>query len=932
VSSGYHGDEPRRGGVSGGYGRGPRYEPASPGEEHEPDGDTASGPGDLSDLWREPDPWAAEARRGLEAWQEPAPWREDARPGPEDSHHRGDDRYRPRGDDAQRTGGYRGDQARRDDRRDYGRAYNGDEAWRDDSRRGGPVPAEDYQSPAVRRGPDHQRPDPQRPDPQRPDPQRPGRPPGEPDAPTEAVRPPTGWHELPQPPADPRPRGRTGGSQHRAGSDAWRQAPPPAGPPRRSAAPPPAEPDSTRAWWDDAFRPAADGGPGQPGPPRAPDPQVPRTPVQPPSAPSPGAPPGAPSPSAPSPSAPSPGAPSPSAPSPGAPSRAPQAAAPRRPSAQGYGVPPGELTQPIPIYQPQGTYAADAYRVAEPYGETALADTAYAPQPVFRPDQAAPGGRPAAAGSSLTRSTGSMAVGTLISRVTGFLRTFVFVFALGTATLANSYNLANTLPNAVYDVMIGGVLTSVVVPLLVKAAKDHRDSGEAYDQRIFTLSILGLGAVTVVATVAAGLLVDLYAGSVAGAEHRLTVIFAYFFIPQIFFYGLSSLIGAILNTRNSFAAPMWTPIINNVVVIAVGLLFVVTVGLHKSASTVSAGGVLLLGIGTTLGIIVQTVSLVPALRKVGFRWRPRFDFRRAELAEISHMAVWMLAYVVSTQITFVVTTRLANAASVHVPDAGVSAYNYSYALFLLPYAIIGVSVTTALLPRMSRHAAEGRYTLVRDDFSASIRLSSVILVPAALLLAVLGPPLCEFLFSYGSSSVAGARYIGEAFAAFSLGLVPFVIFQLLLRVFYALHDSRTPAVIGVLTMIATVIGNFIVAAILPAGEVVIGLAFVYGITSVFSVMIAWRLLTRRVGSLDGRVVTRSLVRMHVASIPPVIFAFAVSAAVSVVVHPGAVNGFITVLIGGGGALLLYVIVARALRLDELSQLMRMTGGRFGRRG
>ena len=894
MSSGYHGDEPRRGGVRGGYGRGPRYEPDGPSEGHEPDGDPASSPGDLSDLWREPDPWAAEARRGLEAWQEPGPWREDARPGHEDPYRRGDDPYRPRADDAQRTGGYRGDRTPRDDQRGYDQAYDGDEAWRDDSRRAEPVPADDYQSPVRWRGPDHQR----------PDPQPPGRPPREPDAPTEAERPPTGWHKLQQPPGDPGPRGRTGSSQHSADPDAWRQAPPPAGPPRRPAAPPPAEPDGTRAWWDDAFRPPAGGRPGQPGPPHAPDPQLPTAPARPASAPQ---------------------APAPQAP-------APQAPALRRPSAQGYGVPPGELTQPIPIYQPQGTYVADAYRAAEPYDETALADTVYAPQPVFRPGGTAPGERPAAAGSSLTRSTGSMAMGTLISRVTGFLRTFVFVFALGTATLANGYNLANTLPNAVYDVMIGGVLTSVVVPLLVKAAKEHSDSGEAYDQRIFTLSILGLGAVTVVATVAAGLLVDLYAGSVPGAEHRLTVVFAYFFIPQIFFYGLSSLIGAILNTRNSFAAPMWTPIINNVVVIAVGLLFVVTVGLHKTASTVSGGGVLLLGIGTTLGIIVQTVALIPALRKVGFRWRPRFDFRRAELAEISRMAVWMLAYVVSTQITFVVTTRLANAASAHVPDAGVSAYNYSYALFLLPYAIIGVSVTTALLPRMSRHAAEGRFSLVRDDFSASIRLSSVILVPAALLLAVLGPALCEFLFSYGSSSVAGARYIGEAFAAFSLGLVPFVIFQLLLRVFYALHDSRTPAIIGLLTMIATVIGNLIAAAVLPAGEVVIGLAFVYGITSVFSVMIAWRLLTKRVGSLDGRVVTRSLVRMHVASVPPVAFAFAVSAAVTVVIHPGAVNGFITVLIGGGGALLLYVIVARALRLDELSQLMRIVGGRFGRRG
>ncbi len=828
MTGGSSGDEPHRGGVGGGYGRDPRYQPPGPGERDDPgeDGTAGYGSGDLSDLWREPDPWVADARRGLEAWQD--------------------------GDEP----GYR------------------DQGWyRDESRSGDRARYRNQPRHEPRSGP-------------------------------------RAWHD---PAEQPRDQGLSSpaGNQPRpaGGQDAWRQAPPPAGPPRRPAGPatPPPGPAESgqreRAWWDDAFRPsspasspadpgrAGSAGTDRPGRSRAGRSQ-----------------------------------PRPSQPAQGQPGQGQPPPAPaRRPSAQGYGVPPGELTQPIPIYQPQGTYVADTYRVAGPHDDAALAETVYVPLPDFRPEGAAP------AGTGLARSTRSMAIGTLISRVTGFLRTFVFVFALGTATLANAYNNANTLPNAVYDVMIGGVLTSVVVPLLVKAANKHRDGGEAYNQRIFTLTVVALGIVTVVATLAAGLLVDLYAASVHGAEHRLMVVFAYFFIPQIFFYGLSSLIGAILNTRNSFAAPMWTPIINNVVVIVVGLLFVVTIGLDKTASDVSTGGVLLLGIGTTLGIIVQTVALIPALRKVGFRWRPRFDFRREELAEIGRMAIWMLAYVVSTQITFVVTTRLANAASVHVPDAGVSAYNYSYALFLLPYAIIGVSVTTALLPRMSRHAAEGKFWLVRDDFSASIRLSSVILVPAALLLAVLGPALSEFLFSYGSSSVAGARYIGEAFAAFSLGLVPFVIFQLLLRVFYALHDSRTPAFIGFLTMIATVIGNLIVAAILPPGQVVVGMAFVYGVSYVLSAAVAWRLLSRRVGGLDGRVVTRSLVRMHMATIPPVVLAFAVGAAVGAVVHPGPAYGFITVLIGGGGAVLLYIVVARALRLDELNQLMRMVGGRFGRR-
>jgi putative peptidoglycan lipid II flippase len=647
--------------------------------------------------------------------------------------------------------------------------------------------------------------------------------------------------------------------------------------------PEPADQDQgERAWWDDAFRPAgpgtrAPGGPPAPGGPSAP---------------------------------------------PGRPGQAPRRPErPRPPSAQGYGVPPGELTQPIQIFAPQPRFIANPYTAQEDYLDVVAEETSL---DLLRE-------APPSTGPSLARSTKSMAIGTLLSRVTGFLRTFVFVFALGSGYLADAYNNANTIPNAVYDVMIGGVLTSVVVPLLVKAAKEHRDGGEAYNQRMFTLTVLALGAVTIVATAAGSVLVDLYASRVQGREHELMVVFAYFFVPQIFFYGLSSLIGAILNTRNSFAAPMWTPIINNIVVIVVGLLFVVTVGLNKTPSTVPSGGVLLLGIGTTLGIIIQTVALVPALRRVGFRWRPRFDFRRAELAEIGRMATWMFGYVISTQIGFIVTTNVANTAGAHAAGIGVSAYNYSYALFLLPYAIIGVSVTTALLPRMSKNAAEGRYQQVSDDFSYSIRLSSVILVPAALLLAVLGAPLVEFLFSYGSMSTPEARYVGEAFGAFSLGLIPFVIFQLLLRVFYAMHDSRTPAIIGFLTAIATVIGNFVVLAILPPGRVVIGMAFVYGLTSVFSAVIAWRLLNRRIGSLDGRLVTRSLVRMHVATIPALIFALVTMVTVGAILHPGPVYGFIVSLVGGGGALLLYVIVAKALHLDELNQLMRMVSGRFGRR-
>ena len=188
-----------------------------------------------------------------------------------------------------------------------------------------------------------------------------------------------------------------------------------------------------------------------------------------------------------------------------------------------------------------------------------------------------------------------MAVGTLVSRGTGFLRTLVVVYAIGVGTLGNAYNNANTLPNTVYYLMLGGIFTSVVVPLLVRAARRDPDHGEAYAQRMFTLGAVALLVVTVVATLLAGPLVDLYAptihgpaGSPLAAEHNLMVLWAYFFIPQIFFYGMSSLIGAILNTRGRFAAPMWAPVVNNLVVIVIGGLYVLTVGLHKDPSNISA--------------------------------------------------------------------------------------------------------------------------------------------------------------------------------------------------------------------------------------------------------------------------------------------------------------------------------------------------------
>jgi putative peptidoglycan lipid II flippase len=526
--------------------------------------------------------------------------------------------------------------------------------------------------------------------------------------------------------------------------------------------------------------------------------------------------------------------------------------------------------------------------------------------------------------TSVVRSSGVMALGTLASRGTGFLRTLVLVYVLGsTAQVSLAYNNANTLPNAVYDLMLGGILTSVVVPLLVSAAKRDADGGEAYDQRMFTLATMALAVLTLIATLAAGLLVDLYAHDLTPAEHHLTVIFAFFFIPQIFFYGVCSLAGGVLNARGHFAAPMWTPVINNIVVIAVLLMYVAIGGTASSATAITGSQVQLLGLGTTLGIVAQTVALIPFLRRVGFRWHPRFDFRRAEVQEIVRMAAPLFGYIVTTQVSFLVVQNVANAAYQHASYDGFSTYSYAWQLFQLPYAIVGISVITALLPRMSAHAAERKFADVKRDFSGGVRLSSVIVVPAALILLVLGAPLAEAVLGYGEMSTADARYTGLVFGIFSLGLVPYMMFQLMLRVFYAMHDSRTPMYIGVAVMIANITISLLSLNMLPTGHVVEGLAAAFGIANVVGTIAAWRILSRRMHGLAGHTIARSLIRMHAAAVPAAVFALAITFAVGVIVPSGPAFGIITLIFGGSGALLLYVLFAKALGITEVAEL---TGG------
>lgn len=536
------------------------------------------------------------------------------------------------------------------------------------------------------------------------------------------------------------------------------------------------------------------------------------------------------------------------------------------------------------------------------------------------------------------RSGAVMALATIFSRLTGFLRTAMIVAALGTQALGDAYNTANTMPNVVYDLLFGGILTSILVPMIVRARERDPRYGEQFLQRLFTLGVLFLTLLTAVAMLLAPVLVDIYGRGFTRDQRHLAILFTLFFLPQILFYGLGALAGAILNTRGRFGAPMWAPVLNNIVVIAMAVVFIAMTTGQPTPSNLSDTAFLLLALGTTGGIVLQTVVLWPALRAVGFRWRPRFDVQRGELGQIGRMAGWTLLYVVALQIANAVVTGLANDAGALAREQGLGqGYGYTpffnaYQLFQLPYAIVAVSVITALLPRMSEHAAEGRNELVRDDFSSGLRLSSVIMVPGAALMLVLAPEIAVVLFAHGNTSTSDAMVIAHVTQMFAIALLPFSIYQLMLRVFYAFGDTRTPAFIGVVTASANIAMAVTVFHVLPPQRIVIGIGFGFAIANLVGAIVCWTVLRWRLGGLDGGRIATAHVKLLAAAVPAAAFAYGVHVGFDrwLGTTQSAALGALVAGAAGGGVL--YLIAARLLRVAEVQTLIGTVTARLPGRG
>ena len=520
-----------------------------------------------------------------------------------------------------------------------------------------------------------------------------------------------------------------------------------------------------------------------------------------------------------------------------------------------------------------------------------------------------------------------MAVGSLVSRATGFLRTVVIAAALGSTLVGNAYTNAQFFPGMIYELLLGAILTSVLVPVLVRARKSDPDGGTAYTQRLLTLAVLALGATTLLAVAAAPLLALLVTRD--APSRGLVTTLSYLILPTIFFYGLAAILTAVLNTRGHFAAPMWAPILNNLVVIATFGLYLLLFGTDPpTPDRMSAGKIALIGGGTLLGIVVQAGGLVPALRRVGFRWGWRYDFRALRPRELGRLGVWMFCYVAVNQVGVVVLMRLINAASADDDNAGLLIYNNVFLLMMMAHGIIAVSIIVALLPRMSAASADGRYADVAADLSRGTRMATAVLAPIVVGYAVLALPLSVTLFQWGNFEDTDAAAMAPVLLIAGLALIPFAISQLVTFTWYALPDTKTPALVNIPVVglrIVVQVGLFLAfSASFVATGVMLGNAVSY----VFAAAVMAWLLRRRIGRIGLREIAVTTAKVLLAGGGAALVCLLVVRLLPGAAAPTKLQAVVQLIAGAVAIGATYVGLAVLLRLREVNEVLDLVRRRL----
>ncbi|MCL1838804.1 MAG: murein biosynthesis integral membrane protein MurJ [Propionibacteriaceae bacterium] len=534
----------------------------------------------------------------------------------------------------------------------------------------------------------------------------------------------------------------------------------------------------------------------------------------------------------------------------------------------------------------------------------------------------------------LLDATAIMASGTLISRIFGLVRAVMIAFVLGNATMrVEAFSFALTVPNSLYILLVGGTLSNVLVPQIVRAITSDADGGKAFINRLLTGFIMLLGVLAVIITVGASWVMTIYTddawrGDEMLAHWQALLLMSFITMPQLFFYGVFYLLGQILNARGRFGAMMWAPIANNVIQVGIFGAYLAVWGTNASVGQpFTTPQACLLAAGSTLGIVVQTAVLIPFLKKAGFTYRPRFDLLHTGLGRTFHIAKWMVAYTTLTSLALLVVHRLLSTATSIDPitkelirGAGLNAYQNGHLIWILPHSLIAVSLATAMMPSAARLAQAKEFDQLASEVIRIVRIALTFIVPASFAYLVLANPIANLIYSHG----AGAddyHVIGWTLICFAIGLIPFSIQFLYLRAFYALDDTKTPFLLQlVISGIHVCLALALYWVMNWPQMLAPRMALAYSLAYLLGAVITHRALRKRLPQLDTSKLIQQLVKLTLASIPAAGVAWLIIWGFAGQDKPLQALGLLAALVG---ATVVFYLAARLMHIAEISQLLNV---------
>jgi putative peptidoglycan lipid II flippase len=525
---------------------------------------------------------------------------------------------------------------------------------------------------------------------------------------------------------------------------------------------------------------------------------------------------------------------------------------------------------------------------------------------------------------SLGNASG-MAVGTLLSRITGVIRDIALVAAIGTGIFSDTYSVANSIPNIIYILVAGGAINAVFIPALVRHMNDDEDQGKQFTDQLLTVVSAFLIGIVIITMLGAGLLIRLYATSNWSAtDLHIATVFALWCLPQIFFYGIYTVIAQVLNARDVFIGPMFAPIINNVIVIVTALIFLSFYSSAPTTDSISSFGLVLLGAGTTLGVIVQALILIPSLNKHGYGFNPRFKL--AGLGQVGDLALWTIGFVAVNQISFAIIARLTTYANVLATQEGIAAtgftsYQKGQLMMMLPHSIITVSLITALLPRLSKQSHSGDMHTFGADLIHALKLVLALITPSAALLFITGPRLGVLLYGRGASTVDQGWSLGFVASMFALALPAFSVYYLLLRSYYAQENTKTPFMINVGLNVLHVGVALVMFWLAPTNAKVAVLGVAYAIAYSVTAVLTWYRVSNRLPELAMSKLARHIVRTTLASLVAMIVASLAHIALRSVANlDHFLMQILDLAVTASIFFAIYYFLATAMRITEVSTL------------